>query len=513
MRIQEVLVSLKHASVRVAVKEGKLKVKSKTGPLPDDMKALILEHKAALITFLQEAAIAKAKKSDQAPVAINKADPQHFIPLSHAQHRLWIMNELGADGATYLINMALMLNGPLNVDALKQSFEKLYQRHEILRTVFTLHKSQPCQTIAQDKPLKFVVHHSTETDFRAKMAETANESMDLSTGPLFEIHVFEAKPKSNVHGLLIKIHHIIADGWSMGILVRELTTCYATLSQGSTDVQLPPLNIGYIDYAIWQRSEVSEKNIHKQQSFWMDMLRGSPNLITLPYDRPRPRVQTYAGKVLARVIPQPLNDALQQICKQQATTLYVPMITCFAVMLAKFSSQDDVVIGAPFSGRSHRQLENLIGYFVSTGALRFKPAGNQTLASLFEGAKTMLVNAQANQDVAFEQVVEEFHLQRDPSYSPLFQVMFDLEKGLDAGSEGNDSALKINPIAAEVEVAKFDLTLNVVESNDSLTAYFEYNVDLFDEATIAVMSDYYLTVVKHFVNDSSIRVDAIEVEK
>lgn len=508
MNVQAVLTTLKNAGTRVLLKDGKLKVQTKNGPLQPEIKALISQHKSALMAFLQQAENAKAAKTRQAVMTIPKAPATDKIPLSHAQQRLWLLDKLGAEGATYLINMALMLDGPLDVAALQQSFEILYRRHDVLRAVFVERQAEVYQTIVDEQPLCFRQHRVTEGELKTRLAEIAVADMPLTEGPLFEVHLFAVNDTR--HGLLIRLHHIIADGWSMGVLVQELTECYGTLSGGKTP-QLPPLDIQYADYAIWQRAEVSEAQLEKQQAFWLDLLKDAPQLLTLPYDRPRPPVQTFNGKVYRKPVYPEVYRALNQLAQSRSTTIYVPLLVCYAVMLAKFSGMSDIVVGAPFAGRSNKQLESLIGFFVSTGALRLQVTPDTRLSTLLETLKAQFIQAQTNQDVAFEQIVEKLLPKRDFSYSPLFQVMFDLEKAMVSASGGDEhgDGLNITPMDSNVEVAKFDLTLNFNESNNGLVAFFEYNTDLFDHSTITTMSEAYIAIAQAMVQNPDIRVDQL----
>jgi amino acid adenylation domain-containing protein len=411
------------------------------------------------------------------------------LPLSFAQQRLWFLDQLEPDSSTYSMAFALRLSGGLDVDALEQSFGEIVRRHEVLRTSFATVDGQPVQIISAEASLHLGVQELSrlpeeerESVARRLAVEEAGQPFDLSTGPLLRVSLLRLAEEEHV--LLVTMHHIVSDGWSMGVLVRELAALYTAFS-ASEPSPLPELQIQYADYAHWQREWLQAEVLEEQLRYWREQLAGAPALLELPTDRPRPAVQTFRGSQQTRSFSQSLKEKLQVLSRREGVTLFMTLLAAFQALLSRYSAQDDILIGTPIAGRNRTEVEPLIGFFVNTLVLRTKVSAEQSFRELLRRVREMALGAYTHQDVPFEMLVEELQPARSLSYLPLFQVMFVLQNA--ARAEVDLPGLKMQALAAEAETAKFDLTLSVMETAGELVVSIEHNTDLFDGESIRRM--------------------------
>jgi hypothetical protein len=359
---------------------------------------------------------------------IGRADRGARIPLSFAQQRLWFLEQLGDLGSTYHIVRLLRMGGELDRRALVRALDRIVARHEALRTTFAVVDGEPEQRIAPAAESAFRLiehdlagHAHAEAELRRVMRDEAEARFDLSRGPLIRGRL--VRLAHDDHALLLTMHHVVSDGWSMGVLVRELSTLYNAFRAGGDD-PLPPLPVQYADYAVWQRQRVGAEALERQAAYWTRTLAGAPGLLELPTDHPRPARQTHAGDSVSLRLEPELTAALKELSRRHGATLFMTVLAGWAAVLARLSGQSDVVVGTPTANRGLTEIEGLIGFFVNTLALRVELSDSPTVAGLLARVRERALEAQGNQDIPFEQVVELVDPVRSMSHSPLFQVMF-----------------------------------------------------------------------------------------
>jgi amino acid adenylation domain-containing protein len=433
------------------------------------------------------------------------------LPLSFAQARLWFLNQLEGDSATYNIAESLCLTGHLNLAALNMALQKIVKRHEALRTNFKIVNGSPVQVIAHDTPISISVidlqhlpQQECMTHVRQWATQEAQRPFDLSNEPLLRVHLLQLGQQEHV--LLVVMHHIISDGWSMGVFVQELSALYQALRANKAS-NLPVLPIQYADFAHWHRQWLTGEVLQTQLNYWKQQLAGAPPLLELPTDRPRPPVQTFAGSTVEFQLDSRLTQKLKTLSQQSGATLFMTLLAAFAILLSRYSGCEDIVVGSPIAHRNRSEIESVIGLFVNTLVLRTQVQGNPTFGELLQRVRQMALAAYAHQDLPFEKLVEELQPQRCLSYAPLFQVMFVLQNTPTQTLEL--PGLSITPLQLEDITAKFDLTLAMEERELGLVGSWEYNTDLFDATTIAQMAGHFQTLLESIVANPEQRVSLL----
>ncbi|RKH72154.1 non-ribosomal peptide synthetase [Corallococcus interemptor] len=427
-----------------------------------------------------------------APVApIVAASRDKPRPLSFAQQRLWFLARLDPQGSAYNVPFFFHLDGPLDVPALEGALDGLIHRHDALRTTFSDDGGQPVQHVVEHRPFTLALE-SLDGDalLRARAEAEVKKPFDLEHGPLVRGTLIRTAPER--HTLLLVMHHIVCDFGSINILVRELKALYTAHQQGEA-LELPPLPIQYPDFAGWQRQVLAGEPLELQRTWWKQHLEGAPPTLELPTDRPRPPVQTYQGLQLPRPLPASFPGAVQALARDAGVTPFMLLLAGFHALLSRHSGQDDVVIGTPIAGRGRREVEDLIGFFTNTLALRVKASGAESFRALLGRVRDACLGAYAHQDMPFEQLVDALVPTRDLSRSPLFQVMFVFQSG---GATWELPGLHIRALDFDPGMAKFDLTLFVRETPEGWGAIWEYNTALFDEATVARFADHYTRLLE-----------------
>jgi amino acid adenylation domain-containing protein len=420
------------------------------------------------------------------------------IPLSFAQARLWFLDQLQPNSSFYNIPLALRLIGQLNIAALQSSINAIIQRHEALRTNFATQEGQPVQVIAstlncqlQVVNLLHLPESDREIEAQRLVNEQANRPFNLEREPLLRGTVLQLGETEYV--LLLTMHHIISDGWSLGVFVRELTELYKAFCTGAPP-SLPLLPVQYADFAVWQRQWLQGEILVPQLDYWKKQLLDAPVLLELPTDRPRPAVLTFRGGYYYTALSLELSAELTALSKRAGVTLFMTLLAAFGTLLYRYSGQDNIVVGTPVANRNRREIEGLIGFFVNTLVLRTDLSGNPSFEQLLNRVREVAIGAYAHQDLPFEQLVEALQPTRDLSYTPLFQVMFALDDALVPSVELPE--LTVSSYAVEIGTAKFDLTLSMENTADGLVGEWEYNADLFDEVTIARMARHFQTLLE-----------------
>lgn len=425
------------------------------------------------------------------------------LPLSFAQTRLWFLNQLDTFTTAYNITEAVQMTGSLNVAALYQSLNEVVRRHESLRTTFETVEGQPSQVIHPSLTLSLpivdlsgLLVDQQQKEIQRLVTEEIKEPFDLIQGPLLRVKLLQLGETE--HLLLLSMHHIISDGWSMGILIQEMAALYEAYSTDKPS-PLPELPVQYADFAVWQRQWLQGEVLEQQLAYWSEQLTGS-SLLDLPTDRQRPAVQTFIGNKQAVELPKALLDKLQALSQREGVTLFMTLLAAFKVLLYRYSQQDDIIVGSPIANRNRQETETLIGMFVNTLVLRTDLGGNPSFSELLQRVREVTLGAYAHQDLPFEKLVEVVQSERDTSRNPLFQVMFVLQNASIPALELMGLTLQSMPI--DHETAMFDLTLSLEETPNGINGFWEYNTDLFDAATIDRMAAHFQTLLEGIVANS-----------
>ena len=411
------------------------------------------------------------------------------IPLSFGQQRLWFLDQLEPGNPAYNIPAAIRLTGPLNVSALTESLNELVRRHETLRSTFAVVDEQPAQVIHEAEPLSLPVINLQDLDADERetrvlqlVTDEAQRPFDISSEPPFRASLLRLN--ENDHVFLVSMHHIASDLFSRMILVREIAVLYQAYDQNEPSplVELP---IQYADYALWQRQWLQGEVLDRQLNYWKNQLDGAAAVLELPTDRPRPAVQSYHGASVPFTPSIELTRALRDMARAEGVTLFMLLLAVFQTLLFRYSGQSQISVGTPVAGRPRSETEGLIGFFINTLVLRTDFSANPSFRELLQRVKEVALGAFAHQDVPFEKLVEELNVERSLSYTPLFQVMLDLQT-LQANDFGS-SDLTITPLAPEQPTAKFELNFSLVETDENLSGVLEYSTALFEEETVARM--------------------------
>lgn len=436
----------------------------------------------------------------------------YIFPVSFAQQRLWFLDQFDPGKSVYHLLYAVRFDASLNFTALHQALNELVRRQESLRTSFVAVNGEPMQAIARELHLELPVIDllalsSDEADIEAKRWRQIEGELpfDLAVGPLLRTHLLRLRPDENL--LVIAMHHIISDGWSMGIFLRELATLYEAFRNGQPS-PLPELSLQYADYSVWQREWMQGEVLDGQLSYWTQHLAGAPAALELATDRPRPAMQTFAGARQFTEIPLPLADKLRAFSRSEKVTIFMTLLAAYDVLLWRYSGQDDVVVGIPLASRSKSELEDLIGLFANTLPIRTSLSGNPTFRELLHRVRDGALGAYVNQEIPFDKLVEAMQPERSLSHSPLFQVIFALEN--------TPPALDHNRLALEwLEVdrgtARCDLSLFLTDKGGALSAMWEYSTDVFTEETIREMIASYTNLLTNILESPAARIGELEI--
>ncbi|HET7287661.1 MAG TPA: condensation domain-containing protein, partial [Pyrinomonadaceae bacterium] len=401
----------------------------------------------------------------------------------------------------YNVPTALYLKGELNCVALAQSLSEIARRHEVLRTSFPSVDGQPVQLIASAVPINLPLVDlqnlpNRDVVARKLAAEETARPFDLAHGPVWRMTLVRLAERE--HALLLNIHHIATDGWSLGVMIRELTTLYEAYRQNEIS-PLAELPIQYADFAIWQREWLQGEVLEEQMSYWREQLADAPAL-ELPTDRPRPARQTFGGASRMVQLSKELTRGLRDLSRREGVTLFMTLLSSWQTLLARYSGQWDLSVGTPIANRTRSEVEDLIGFFVNTLVLRTRMKAEASFREQLQQVREVCLGAYAHQDVPFEMLVEELQPDRDMSRSPLFQVMFVLQNA-PVGAFELPAGLKLEPLENELETIKFDLTLTTTETETGVLGFCSYRTDLFDETTIVRMLDHWQVLLEAAVAD------------
>ena len=506
-QVVALMLRLQNIGCRIWAEDDKLRIRTSKNALTSELKQEIQTNKADILAFLNSAR-AISVIAEKIPTLPDDAPK----PLSFAQQRLWLLAQLQGSSASYNMPIALQLDGNLNIDALHSSLAYLLNRHDSLRMYFPTVAGQPQVAIQNLDDIEVLTvqnwrnldEHPQYPNIQHFIDAHAQEPFDLNTGPLFKAKLLQLSDaydglRLRKYVLLINMHHIISDGWSMGVFVRELRQVYTAFAQGQTP-NLSPLPIQYSDYANWQRNWLQGEVLKTQINYWKHQLQDAPPLLELPTDYPRPPLQSYRGDRDRYSLPSDLTLAIKTLSQQQGVSLFMTLLAAFSILLSRYSRQEDLCIGSAIANRTHSHTEGLIGFFVNTLILRNQINPEQSFIDFLQQTRQTCLDAYSHQDIPFEYLVEQLQPERSMSYNPLFQVMLALE---------NNEIPDLSLLGLEIEwlpltypFAKFDLTLLVSESDKQLNLTWEYATDLFNRNTIQRMAEQFEVLLQAIVDNS-----------
>jgi amino acid adenylation domain-containing protein len=493
------ILRLRNLGVVLRVEDGQLLCNAPKGVLTPDLVGEIKANKDAIIEILDGGGRAAQTAM---PDLLRAADPEN-APLTYAQQRLWFLNQLQPESTAYNMSWALALNGDVDVDALAESLNAAVRRHSILRVRIRKVDDGYVQSLLPSLKMELQCEQlegsvgATDADLQRKLAQDADQPFDLSKGPLIRAKLIRMAPQKYIFFLVI--HHIVFDGWSFDILMRDLFMSYKALHDGQTLV-LPDLPIQYADFAVWQRAWLTEEEIAKQLAYWKQKLGDLNAPLALPLDKPRPRVQTFNGDQRMASLPASLAQSLRNMAKEENASLFMVLLAVFKLLIFRYTGQEDICIGSPFSGRQPKETEALVGFFVNTVVLRTDLSGSATFRQLLQRVRHVVLEAQVYQNVPFEKIVEELAPKRELGRTPIFQILFNhVTTQLSGNSDFLD--IRVAPFGTyqgETQ-AKFDLTFYVEEFNDQIRTRLVFNTDLFSPERIVAMLEQYRGVLEQVV--------------
>lgn len=420
---------------------------------------------------------------------IPRRDLSKPAELSFAQQRLWFLDELTPGNAAYAFCNIVRLSGKLDVDCLGKSFAEIVNRHENLRTTFQVIDGSPTQIIAEKvetafpmQDISLVPESDKESELQKLAAIEARKPFSLSNGPLIRACIVRIAEEK--HAVILTMHHIVYDGWSLAVLFGELKDLYEAFIQNKPS-PLQPLNIQYADFALWQRRELETDKMQQQLEYWSKALSGHLPTLELPTDRKRPAVPEYTGAMAWFYLSKSLTRSLEVLARREDCTLFMVLLSAFSVLLSRYSGEKDIIVGTPIANRNRREIEGLIGFFINSLVMRTSLEDDPDFCLLLERVKVSSANAYANQDYPFEKLVEDLQVDRNMGQNPIFQTMFALQNTPPPPKKIADVDMLIEEVDSGTAV--FDITLSMYETDDGLNGYFEYSSELFDQSTIENM--------------------------
>ncbi|HEU0078001.1 MAG TPA: condensation domain-containing protein, partial [Longimicrobiaceae bacterium] len=475
----------------------------------DRLARLSPERRAALQELLRQQPAAPA----ELPLVALPRDGSP-LPLSFAQRRLWFIDQLEPGSAAYNVPYALRLRGRFDPAVLERAVTEIVRRHETLRTVFAVVDGEPVQVIRDAGPvilpvtdLRSLPAESREVEVRRLARDEAVRPFDLAAGPLLRASTLRLDEAE--WGLLFTMHHVVSDGWSMGVLVREVSALYGAIADGR-EAELPELPVQYADYAAWQRAWLTGETLEARLDYWRDRLAGAPPLLELPTDRPRSQAQDPREASVGVHLAADVSAGLRALSRREGATAFMTLLAAWQLLLSRYSGQEDVSVGTPIAGRTRLETEPLIGYVVTTRVLRTDLSGEPTFRELLGRVRETTLGAYQHQEIPFERLVEELAPERNLAHSPLFQAMFVMQNN--ERGELRMGALEMEPLAAVgEEIAKFDLTLSLAEDEQGFAGSLSYRTGLWDEATLERIAVHFRALLARVVAEPARPLAHLEV--
>jgi hypothetical protein len=452
-----------------------------------------------------------SERQGQAAPPLKAMNRAGRLPLSYAQQRLWFLDQLQPESAFYNVPVAVRLSGPLNIAALEQTLTEIIRRHEVLRTSFPEQHGKPVQVIAPAVNFSLLVTDlsGVEAEEREgvarRLAEAeAEQPFNLSIGPLLRASLLRLGDEEHI--ALFTMHHIVSDGWSVGVLLREVAALYEGYSQGQS-TPLPELIIQYADFAIWQREWLTSEVLERQVSYWKRQLEGATKLLDLPTDKPRPLLQSFRGGRLTRSFTPELSAKLRELSRNEDVTLFMTLLAAWHTLLYRFSNQEQISVGTPIANRNRIETEMLIGFFANTLVIHGDLSGDPSFRELLRRTREVCLGAYAHQDMPFEKLVEVLQPERSLSHMPLVQVWFAFQNAPE--SKLQLVGLSLSLLTIENSTAKFDLGLNMEDTAQGLVGTLEYKTDLFNASTAKRFITQFEALLQHLVEQPDEKLSAL----
>jgi amino acid adenylation domain-containing protein len=505
----ELLTHMRTSGAVLNVVDGALKCSAPKGLLTQDLRDELAMHKPEIIKFLQASQAASRESAQERTIPISKIDRSGPLPLSYAQQRLWFLNQLDPESTAYNIGAVIRMTGVVNLNALERSLAAIVRRHEALRTTFRQAEGEPYAVVLDGGDWKLEVLGPEELtewcpDLLEAIAEIISRPFDIERGPLFRAYVVR-EDEAN-HLLVLKIHHIVCDGWSMGVFGREFSELYSGFLLDE-EPKLPELTIQYADFAAWQRKWLNFGKLDAQVPYWKKQLEGAPPVLSFPADHPRPSTETFRGARAKLVLPAELTAQLEELSQRSGVTLYMTLLAAFNMLLARYTGQKDIVVGSPSANRSRAELNPLIGFFVNNLVLRTDLDGDPTFAELVARVREVTLKANEHQDVPFDQLVNALRVERSLEHSPLFQVMFALQNF--PFEELDLPGVKLKGIEMDIDTARFDLTVEAFPRGGCMHCYFDYKADLYEPETMAQIQRHFQRILEAVVAEPNRKIGSI----
>ncbi|RLT97979.1 non-ribosomal peptide synthetase [Ketobacter sp.] len=529
MNVLDLLTSLRKANIQISLVDDKLKIKAPKGAVTPEIKQQLGEAKQEIMDFLREAA-APVQASTSIPVIERSGE----LALSYTQAALWTLDQMSPGSIAYNLPMAFKFFGGLDVAILERAITTVIERHEVLRLVVRENDSgEPYAHIHQPGAFQLPVHDLVITEhdhydaeIKAAVEHYALQPFDLAAGPLYRFDLVQVRGGSELveaHDLLVVcLHHIISDGLSQNLLVREIAMLYAAFVQGAPS-PLPELPVQFLDYAAWQRQRLTGDKLEQELAFWKSQLRGVPALLALPTDRPRPIIQSSNGARYHFSIPPVIATAVIKTAQEQGHTVFMALMAALQMVLSRHARQTDFCIGMPTAGRHLQEVENLIGFFVNGVLVRADLKGNPTWKHHLDNVKQRLMDVLSHQETPAQLIIDHLDVPRNPSYPPLAQVGFQLQNFSGSVQAGRDEAatldafrsmtnLSMEPVKLEEADSKFDMIVSVAQNETDLSGYVEYNTDLFDESTISRLMAHFNQALNSMLEEPEQRLENIQLD-
>jgi len=503
---QELLSQCGQLGIRIWTEGPKLRVYAPNGTLSPELRQQLAERRAEILGFLAQADRSSAPASSATLVRVPR---DGTLALSFAQQRLWLIDQLQPGAAAYNLPMALRLRGALTFPALAATLGEIVRRHEVLRTTFPSSDGEPRQVIAPPSPVSLPILDlnglpTPELAVERLLADEARRPFDLAVGPLLRVQLLRLGPEDHV--ALLNMHHIVSDGWSFGVLIREIAALYPAFLAGRPS-PLPELPIQYADFSAWQRRRLQGEALESEVAFWRERLRGVPPVLELPADRPRSTPQSERGALRIVRLPPGLSAEVAALARREGATLFMTLLAAFQTLLQRSSGQDDVSVGAPVAGRNRVEIERLIGFFINTLVLRTDLSGDPTFRELLARVWTLTLDAFRHQDLPFEKLVEEIRPERSLSHTPLFQAMLTFQNA--PREELELPGLRLGPLAMEPGTAKLDLLLELTEDPAGICGTLHYRTEMFEAATVERLAGHFQRLLEGAAGDPARKISEL----
>jgi len=477
--------------------------------LSERLASLSPEKLACISEKLRE----QGKKSIDRP-AIPRRLTLGPCPLSFAQRRLWFLQQMAPNSPFYHINSAARLTGALDLGALERALQEVTARHEILRTTFHSEEGEPIQRINPAPPIGICVadltqlYESSQEELIADLARLHGmRTFDLAQGPLVRLSLLRMNEEDHI--LLLTLHHIIMDGWSVGLLVKEMITLYSGDVSGER-VNLPSPLLQYADYASWQRGWLRGETLERELTYWRRQLADAPPLLEAPADRPRRAVPTYRGGVQPVRLGLEVLGNLRNLCQGTAASMFMVTLAGFKVLLSKYTGRKDILVGTPIAYREREELVGVLGLLLNTIVIRTNLGGDPSFEEVVRRVRSVTMEALTHQDAPFEKLVEELGKERDASFNPIFQIWFVMQKIEESGADAL-RRLSVRPMELKTETTLFDLMLDLKEGKDELVGCFRYSSDLYEQSTIYRMARRFERLMTGVANEPGKSISEIEL--